>query len=359
MRIALALARRGHGNVAPNPSVGCVIVRDGCIVGRGWTQPGGRPHAETEALGRAGDAARGATAYVTLEPCAHHGYTPPCAQALIEAGIIRVIIGAGDPDPRVDGGGVRMLRGAGLQVVENVCQKEAEEAAAGFLLTLREKRPFVTVKVATTVDGKIATETGESKWITGPLARNLGHGLRARNDAILVGSRTAILDNPSLTCRLPGLENSSPIRLVLDGRDPVPASHNLLTTAGHPPTWVFIVSNTNDDRRSVYESAGAEVFKTPADKQGQPDPRAVLNIIAEKGVTRLMIEGGGATIGAFLQRDLVDRLVWFKAQKVFGVDGIPAISGVDIQKLDEVSNLVKVSEWAAGEDTVTIYSRAA
>jgi len=359
MRIALALARRGHGNVAPNPSVGCVIVRGGCIVGRGWTQPGGRPHAETEALSRAGDAARGATAYVTLEPCAHHGQTPPCAQALIKAGIDRVVIGVGDPDPRVDGGGVRMLRDAGLEVAENVCRKEAEEAVAGFLLTLRERRPLVTVKVATTEDGKIATATGESKWITGPLARNLGHGLRARNDAILVGSHTAIIDNPSLTCRLPGLENASPIRLVLDGRDPVPAGHNLLTTAGNPPTWVFVASNSDDDRRSIYESAGAEVFDTSAEKEGQRDPRAVLNVLAEKGVTRLMIEGGGATIGAFLKCDLVDRFVWFRAPKVFGEDAVPAISGVDIRRLDEVCNLVKVSEWPAGEDTVITYSRAA
>ena len=359
MRIALALARRGHGNVAPNPSVGCVIVKDGRLVGRGWTQPGGRPHAETEALSRARDAARGATAYVTLEPCAHHGQTPPCAEALIEAGIARVVIGAGDPDPRVDGGGVKMLRDAGLQVVENVCRNEAEEAAAGFLMTVRQRRPFVTVKVATTQDGKIATATGESKWITGPLARNLGHGLRARNDAILVGSHTAIVDNPSLTCRLPGLQDASPIRLVLDGRNPVPAGHKLLTTAGDPPTWVFVTSSTDDDRRSMYESAGAEVLDTPAQKGGQFNLRAVLNILAGKGVTRLMIEGGGATIGAFLKCDLVDRFVWFKAPKVFGEDGVHAISGVDILKLDEASNLVKVSEWAAEEDTVTIYSRSA
>ncbi|MCK5275514.1 MAG: bifunctional diaminohydroxyphosphoribosylaminopyrimidine deaminase/5-amino-6-(5-phosphoribosylamino)uracil reductase RibD, partial [Alphaproteobacteria bacterium] len=219
MRAALALAGRGLGRVWPNPAVGCVLVdRDGRVTGRGWTQPGGRPHAETEALARAGGAAKGATAYVTLEPCVHHGQTPPCADALIEAGVARVIAATEDPDPRVKGGGLGRLRDAGIAVEAGLLREEAELLNAGYLMRQREGRPVVTLKLATTLDGRIATHAGESRWITGEAARARGHMMRARHDAIMVGIGTALADNPTLTCRLPGLEDRSPVRIVVDAR---------------------------------------------------------------------------------------------------------------------------------------------
>jgi diaminohydroxyphosphoribosylaminopyrimidine deaminase / 5-amino-6-(5-phosphoribosylamino)uracil reductase len=205
MRSAIALARRGLGTVAPNPAVGCVIVNNGTVVGRGWTQPGGRPHGETEALRRAGDAASGATAYVSLEPCNHWGKTPPCTEALLEARIGRVVVACEDPDPRVSGSGIRRLREAGVQVDIGLCADEATELNEGFFHRIRDGRPLVTLKLATSLDGRIALRTGESQWITGPTARSWGHGLRARYDAIMVGLNTALADDPELTCRLPGL----------------------------------------------------------------------------------------------------------------------------------------------------------
>src|SRR6266705_1008472 len=209
MRAALALARRGLGRVWPNPAVGCAIVKDGRVVGRGWTQPGGRPHAETEALARAGGAAHGATAYVTLEPCCHSGRTPPCADALVVAALE-------DPDPRVVGGGLARLRAAGIAVEAGLCAAEAAEINAGFFQRVRLGRPLVTLKLATSLDGRIATASGESRWITGPAARERAHLLRVTHDAILVGTDTVLADNPQLTCRLPGLGHRSPVRIAID-----------------------------------------------------------------------------------------------------------------------------------------------
>ena len=239
MAVALRLAERGLGRVWPNPAVGCVLVRDGRIVGRGWTQPGGRPHAEVEALRRAGEAALGATAYVSLEPCAHYGRTPPCTMALLQAGIRRVVVAALDPDARVDGRGVEQLRQAGVDVALGVGRTEAEAINAGFFLRVRAGRPLVTLKVATSLDGMIATRTGESQWITGDLSRARGHLLRARHDAIMIGSGTALADDPSLTCRLSGLEDRSPVRLVLDRRARLSPDSKLATSASNVPTWLF------------------------------------------------------------------------------------------------------------------------
>jgi len=231
MRSALELARRGLGIVAPNPAVGCVLVQGGRVVGRGWTQPGGRPHAETEALRRAGAASRGAVAYVTLEPCCHWGQTPPCTDALVAAGVRRVVVGAEDPDPRVSGRGIERLRAAGIEVELGICAEAAAELAAGFLLRMRAGRPLVTLKLATTLDGRIATHGGESQWITGPLARQRAHALRADHDAIMVGSNTAVVDDPLLTCRLAGLAARSPVRIAVDSRLRVPLTHKLVAGA--------------------------------------------------------------------------------------------------------------------------------
>ena len=231
---ALALARRGLGRVAPNPAVGCVLVKDGHIIGRGWTLNGGRPHAETEALRRAGSAAKGATAYVTLEPCAHHGKTGPCAEALVAAGIARAVVAIEDPDPRVSGKGIAILQRAGIAVTMGVGQAAAAAINEGFFRRVRDRRPLFTLKLATSLDGRIATHTGESRWITGEKARAQAHLLRAEHDAVLIGSDTALIDDPKLTCRLPGLERVSPLRIVLDGRLRLPLTHDLVAGAPMP-----------------------------------------------------------------------------------------------------------------------------
>src|SRR5215475_2950035 len=238
MAAALDLARRGLGRVWPNPAVGCVLVRQGRVVGRGWTQPGGRPHAETEALHRAGAAAKGATAYVTLEPCSHHGRTPPCADALIAAGIARAVVAMEDPDPRVSGAGLARLREAGIKVDLGLGESEAGEINAGFFLRIRERRPLITLKLAMTLDGRIATRSGESRWITGEAARARAHLLRAQHDAVMVGSGTVLADDPLLNVRLPGLGRQSPLRIVLDGRMRLSLTSALVAGARETPTWL-------------------------------------------------------------------------------------------------------------------------
>src|SRR6266853_3702784 len=260
MRAALGLARRGLGRVWPNPAVGCVIVKDGRAVGRGWTQPGGRPHAETEALARAAAAAHGATAYVTLEPCCHWGRTPPCADALIAAGLGRVVVALEDPDPRVAGGGVARLRAAGIAVEAGLGAAEAAEINAGFFQRVRLGRPLVTLKLATSLDGRIATASGESRWITGAPARERAHLLRATHDAILVGTDTVLTDDPQLTCRLPGLASRSPVRIVLDRQLRIPPTARIIAEARQVPTWLMTLSSANPGRQKSLRAAGVEVI---------------------------------------------------------------------------------------------------
>lgn len=357
MRIALALASRGLGNVWPNPAVGCVIVRDGVIVGRGWTQPGGRPHAETEALMRAGDRARGATAYVSLEPCAHHGETPPCADALVEAGISRAVVALSDPDPRVDGGGIERLKSAGIEVVSDILADEAAALNAGFLSRIRRNRPFVALKLATTLDGRIATRTGQSQWITGKAARDTAHAMRARYDAILVGAGTALADNPRLTCRLPGLSARSPLRVVVEGRRTLPQSHHLIANAREIPTLVIVPEDRVDERRKIYGEFGVEVTGVSVDEDGRTDLAEAVTCLAERGVTRLMVEGGAEIAAGLLRRDLVDRLVWFRAPSVIGGDGLPAATGLGVDMLDKASHFTLISARAVGTDMLETYGR--
>jgi len=358
MRAALGLAPRGLGTVWPNPAVGCVIVRQGRVVGRGWTQPGGRPHAETEALARAGAAARGATAYVTLEPCAHHGETPPCAQALIDAGLGRVVVALEDPDPRVDGGGIRMLREAGIATETGLCGPEAAALNAGFLRRVRDGRPMVTLKAATTLDGRIATRGGDSQWITGEAARAQGHLLRANHDAILIGAGTAMADDPELTCRLAGLEDRSPVRVVLDGRLRLPLTHRLVVGAGEVPTWLFAFAagdKARVARRRAYVEAGVEVIDAEADESGNPDPYAVLAELARRGITRLLIEGGGRVAATFLAAGLIDEIVWFRAARIIGGDGVPVIAGFGTERLEEAVDAHLVDMRYVGEDVMERY----
>jgi diaminohydroxyphosphoribosylaminopyrimidine deaminase/5-amino-6-(5-phosphoribosylamino)uracil reductase len=342
MHHALTLAARALGRAAPNPAVGCVIVSpDGRVVGRGWTQDGGRPHAEAMALAQAGAAARGATAYVTLEPCAHLGKTPPCADALVKAGVARVVAAVEDPDPRVKGRGFAILRDAGIEVVTGVLKQEAAEQNAGFFLRVSESRPLVTLKIAQSEDGWTARTPGEDQWLTGEEARRFAHLLRAKHDAILVGIETVLADDPELTCRLPGLENYSPLRVVLDTRLRLPQTSKLARTARQIPALVFTASDGGDALRAQ----GVEVVQVMRDAQGRPDIAAVLHALAERGVTRLLVEGGATVISAFVAAGFADRLELFTAPLTLGQSGRGAVG-----TLAETPNFVRVNRRFLGVD---------
>ncbi len=353
MRTALALARRGLGAVWPNPAVGCVIVNAGRVVGRGWTQPGGRPHAETEALRRAGAAARGATAYVSLEPCCHWGRTPPCADALIKAGVRRVVVALEDPDPRVAGNGIARLRAADLAVEIGPGAEEAAELNAGFLSRQRLGRPLVTLKLATSLDGKIATASGESQWITGPAARERTHLLRARHDAVMVGTGTVIADDPQLTCRLPGLGLRSPARVVLDRRLRLPLSAHVIADARRTPSWVITLPSADHARREALLAAGAVVIAVDPDGEGGIDLAAALAALAERGITRLLVEGGARLAAALLRAGLVDRLAWFHAPLLIGGDGTPAIATLGLGALADARGFERMVAETVGADVMT------
>jgi len=355
MRAALALARRGLGTVWPNPAVGCVIVKQSRVVGRGWTQSGGRPHGETEALRRAGEAARGAAAYVSLEPCCHWGRTPPCVDALITAGVRRVVVALEDPDPRVAGEGMRRLRAAGLDVEVGLCAEEAAEVNAGFLSRLRLGRPLVTLKFATSLDGRIATASGESQWISGPPARERAHALRASHDAIMVGTGTAVADDPQLTCRLPGLDHRSPVRVVIDRHLRIPPTARLIADAHRVPTWVLTLRSADPDRRAAFLASRVTLIDVHHDSAGQVDLAAALGVLGERGITRLLVEGGAGLAAAFFRARLVDRLVWVHAPLAIGGDGIPAIAGLDLTALAHAPAFERLSTQTIGDDVLTTF----
>jgi len=356
MMMALALAERGLGQVAPNPAVGCIIVADGIVVGRGWTQPGGRPHAETVALAQAGDKARGATAYVTLEPCAHHGKTGPCAEALIAAGVARVVGAVADPDPRVGGRGFAMLENAGIEVVEDVCMSRAVYLNQGFFLKVTEARPLVTLKIASSVDGRTATKSGHSRWITGDAARQRGHLLRATHDAIMIGSATAIVDDPVLTCRLTGLEGRSPLRIVADGRLRLPLTSKLVRDAARAPVLVFTFPGGDAGRRSAFADCGVELLDVPAvGETGLMDMRVAMKLLSERGLTRLLVEGGARLASSLMRARLVDRVEWFRSSTILGGDGYPAIAALGIEKVDDAPEMLLTDQIDLGADTLSSY----
>ena len=359
MRAALALAARGLGRVWPNPAVGCVLVRDGGggpVVGRGWTQPGGRPHAETEAIRRAGEAARGAMAYVSLEPCAHTGKTPPCAEALVAAGIARAVVAVEDPDPRVSGRGIARLREAGIRVDVGSCATEAGELNAGFFLRVAQGRPLVSLKLATSLDGRIATGSGDSRWITGDAARRRGHLLRATHDAILIGTGTALADDPQLTCRLPGLADRSPVRVVLDRALRLPEAAKILTVGG-VPTWIIAAASSDAARKTALERVGVQVIEMP-----EADSRLSLNdtlrALGDRGITRLLVEGGSALTASLLQQDLVDRIYWFRSAAIIGGDGVSAAASVGVECLADVKRFARVDVETVGADMLETYRRS-
>ncbi|MBK8175837.1 MAG: bifunctional diaminohydroxyphosphoribosylaminopyrimidine deaminase/5-amino-6-(5-phosphoribosylamino)uracil reductase RibD [Rhodospirillales bacterium] len=354
MRSALVLARRGLGRVWPNPAVGCVLVAGGHtgrrIVGRGVTQPGGRPHAEAIALERAGRAARGAVAYVTLEPCAHDRAGGSCCAALIEAGIGRAVIACEDPDPRTNGQGVARLRAAGIPVTVGLLGEEAAALNEGFFRRVRDGRPMITLKLATSLDGRIAAPSGDSRWITGEEARARGHLLRASHDAILAGSATALADDPSLTCRLPGLEDRSPVRVIADRRLRLSPDALVIRTARQTPTWVLTSPDADAQRRRALEAAGAEVVTLAG---APPDAAAMAAALAARGITRLLIEGGGEIAAAFLAAGLVDRLAWFTAPRILGGDATPAVAALALQRVSDAPTFAVLGRGCFGDDFLT------
>jgi len=352
MALALSLAGRGLGQVWPNPAVGCVLVRDGRIVGRGWTQPGGRPHAETVALAQAGADARGCTAYVTLEPCAHHGKTPPCADALIAAGVSRVVCAGLDPDPRVSGKGFDMLRAAGIAVDTGLLEAEASRLQRGFLYRIGKRRPLVTLKLATSIDGRIATAAGESRWITGPEARRQVHALRLRHDAVLVGGGTARADDPSLTVRGFGAVRQ-PVRVVASALIDLPKDGALACSAREVPLW--LIHGPGADA-GVWQAIGAETIETPL-SGGRIDPAAMLWALADRGITRVFCEGGGALAANLLKADLVDDLVVHRAGLALGADARAGIGELGLGRLDEAPRFRLVDQSVAGDDSVETWSR--
>ncbi len=355
MALALSLGRRGLGTCWPNPSVGCVITREGRIVGRGVTGPGGRPHGETVALAQAGDLARGATAYVSLEPCAHHGQTPPCAEALAEAGVIRVVAPVADSDPRVAGQGFDILRKRGVEVVTGVLAETAARDHAGFFLKTELGRPKVTLKLASSFDGRIATATGQSKWITGPQARRIVHGLRARHDAVMVGAGTARADDPSLTIRDIGVAHQ-PVRVVVSRHLDLPLMGRLARSAGDIPLWLCHGPGAGPERLAVWQGLGARLLPT-AVRGVQLDPDDVLRKLGEAGLTRVFCEGGGALAASLLAADLVDELVGFAAGLAIGAEGLPAIGALGLDRLENAPRFDLIETRAVGADVMHRWRR--
>jgi len=362
MRAALALARRSLGRTWPNPAVGCVIVRDGQVIARGRTRDGGRPHAEADAIAEAtvsGQSLKGATAYVTLEPCSHHGRTPPCADALVASGVSRVVSALEDPDPRVKGQGHERLKAAGIAVEVGEGAAEAAEINAGFLLRIREGRPLFHLKIASSLDGRIATASGESKWITGEAARRDGHRLRAIHDAILVGAATATADDPDLTCRLPGLEGCSPVRIVLDSQARLSPMSKLATSARATPVWLVCTKSAPADRRDALARLGVEILEVDSGSDRRIDVSAAAQALGARGLTRVLVEGGGQVAASILKAGLVDGISSYRAGLVLGGDSRSAVGGMEFARLGSAPRFRLVSARQLQGDTLETWRREA
>ncbi len=362
MRAALALARRSLGRTWPNPAVGCVIVRDGQVIARGRTRDGGRPHAEADAIAEAaaaGQSLKSATAYVTLEPCSHHGRTPPCADALVASGVARVVSALEDPDPRVKGQGHARLKAAGIAVEVGEGAAEAAEINTGFLLRIREGRPLFHLKIASSLDGRIATASGESKWITGEAARRDGHRLRAIHDAILVGAATATADDPDLTCRLPGLEGYSPVRIVLDSQARLSPRSKLATSARATPVWLVCTMSAPADRRDALARLGVEILEVDSGSDGRIDISAAAQALGARGLTRVLVEGGGQVAASFLKAGLVDGISSYRAGLVLGGDSRSAVGGLEFARLGSAPRFRLVSARQLQGDTLETWRREA
>jgi len=360
MELALTLGRRGQGQTWPNPAVGAVVVRDGVIVGRGWTQPGGRPHAEPEALRRAGEAARGATLYVTLEPCSHVGKSPPCADAIVASGIARVVSAIEDPNPEVAGQGHARLRAAGITVDIGLGALEAARDHAGQFRRVRDKRPHVILKLAVSADDRIAAAGRKPVAISGEAAKARVHLLRAQCDAILVGIGTVQADDPLLTCRLPGMEARSPVRVVLDRSLRIPATSRLVQSARATPLWVMTSNLAEAPAAMKLGAAGARVIRVPASSTTPRglDLPAVLHALAEKGITRLLVEGGARVASSFVAAGLVDEVWLLRGPDAIGADGLAALDALPLSAITQSPAFKGRASEALQKDTLTIYERA-
>ena len=354
MALALALGRRGLGRAWPNPAVGAVVVGGGQIVGRGWTQAGGRPHAEIEALRRTGTLAHGATLYVTLEPCSHHGKSPPCADAVIASGIARVVSALEDPNPEVAGRGHARLRSAGIAVDVGIEAAAARRDHAGHIRRMRDGRPHVTLKLAISADGKAAGASRQRVAITGKSVRDQVHLMRARSDAILIGIGTVFADDPVLTCRLPGMAELSPVRVVLDSGLRLPMQSRILETARGTPLWIIAGENSPAASETALRERGAEVLRV-AEKEGRLELREALKILATRGITRLMIEGGPAVASGLIEADLIDEAVLFHSPMVIGEEGLPALEPRASKLLNQ--HLKRISSEPVGPDRKETYER--
>ncbi len=353
MRAALGLARRGAGRTSPNPMVGAVVVRDGRIVGRGYHARAGGDHAEVVALRQAGGAARGATLYVNLEPCGHFGRTPPCTRAVIEAGVGRVVAGMVDPNPMVAGRGLEALRKAGIRVEAPLREEECRRLNEGFVKHVTRGLPFVTLKLAASLDGRIATATGDSRWVTGPAARKYVHRLRNELDAVLVGSGTVLADDPQLTCRLPG--GRDPWRIVLDGRLRTPVTARLVRQRQPEKTVVVTGDAAPAVRRKRLEDLGVQVWSFPV-RHGRISFRRVFRKLARAGVLSVMMEGGGVTASRAIAEKVVDKVLCFYAPKFIGGDGLPMMGDLGVTRMRGSPRLAETVVRRLGDDIlITAY----
>ena len=360
MQLALTLGRRGQGLTWPNPAVGAVVVKDGVIIGRGWTQPGGRPHAEPEALKRAGEAARGATLYVTLEPCSHVGKSPPCADAIIAAGIARVVSAIEDPNPEVAGQGHAELRAAGIAVDIGLGAAEAARDHAGHFRRVRDRRPHVILKLAVSSDDKIGAAGRKPVAISGEAAKARVHLLRAQCDAILVGIGTVRADDPLLTCRLPGMAARSPVRVVLDRSLRIPGSSRLVHSARETPLWVMTSNLAEAPAAMKLGAAGAKVIRvaTATPPPGLDLP-TVLRALAEKGITRLLVEGGARVASSLVAAGFVDEVWLLRGAEPVGAGGVAALGALPLTAITQSPNFQVRASESLQKDTLTIYERAA
>jgi len=356
MKSALFMARQGLGRTWPNPSVGCVIVKSGHVIARARTADGGRPHAETIALARAGEAAKGADMYVSLEPCAHHGRTPPCVDAIIQAGIGRVIIGCRDAAAHVNGKGVEALQKAGIEVIEGICEEQARALNQGFFLAQAKKRPFITLKIASTLDSKIASAGGESKWITGEQARRYAHLERSRHDAIAIGSGTLLTDDPSLTTRLQGVDHD-PVRIVFDTHLKTPKDAKVFENISTAPLWIICGEGADDVKADQLTDQGARIIRAQIENE-HLHLRSALNTLSENGITRLLVEGGASLISAFLRQGLYERILWFRSSSVMGASGRHAVDNLNIDHLDDMLRLTRKEVKPLGSDILEIFEKS-
>jgi diaminohydroxyphosphoribosylaminopyrimidine deaminase/5-amino-6-(5-phosphoribosylamino)uracil reductase len=358
MEHALRLGRRNLGATGANPAVGCVIVAGDRLVGAGWTGSGGRPHAETGALARAGDAARGATAYVTLEPCSHHGRTGPCADALIEAGLARVVTSLDDPDPRVAGRGHAALKAAGIAVDTGLLAEQARSDLAGYLSRNTRKRSHVILKLAVSSDGKIAETPGIPTAISGEAARNWVHAVRAEVDAILVGVSTVTADDPLLTCRLPGLEDRSPVRVISDSRASLPLDSRLARSAGIVPVWLLTLAGEGEPQTRALAGRGVSLIVCAPTGEGKVDLADALRRLAERGINRVLAEGGARMARALIEAGLVDEVHLLSASRELGAGGLEALAGLPLSAITAGGRFRPAGKERLGEDLLSVYERA-